>query len=276
VDPIFQYIDYRTYLKDWFNACKRRGVPLSYRGLGAKVGIDPGYLVHILQGSKHIAEANIPRWVEVLKLDGTEAIYFHRLVLFNRARSSREIQLHFQILCELRDLSMVEIQDRQYRYYLKWYYPAVRVALLTHPFMGDYADLAARIDPALTPEQAKEAVDLLLELGLVAATPEGVLEPASDFLTSSSRWKDRSVLEFQDQTLELARRSLRHHSPKVREVSTLTLSLPASEIATLQAMVRDFRQKVLRWTASLDTADTVMQINVAAFPLTVVPGEDEP
>ena len=275
VDPLFQYTDYRSFLKDWFEGRKNLGSPLSYRGLGRKLGIDPGFLVHILQGAKHTTEVSIPHWVDTLGLDAAEATYFHQLVLFNRARNPREIQQHFHRLCELRDLSMQEIGERQYRYYLKWYLPAVRVLLLTFPYRGDLDDLARRLDPPLSLEQAKEAVETLVELGLAAWNAEAILEPCTPFLTSSTSWKDKAVREFQDQTLELARRSLRAHPAQVRELSTLTLALPASEIPTLQEMVREFRHKVLRWTASLDDADSVLQVNVAAFPLSALPGESE-
>ena len=248
---------------------------MSYRGLGRKVGIDPGFLVHILQGSKHLSEDSIPRWVALLGLDTSEAVYFNQLVLFNRARSTREIQQHFQRLCELRDLSMQEVSGKQYRYYLKWYIPAVRVLLLTFPFRGDLDDLARRLDPPIDAIQAKEAVDTILDLGLAEWNSEGALDPVSPFLTSGDRWTDQAVKAFQDQTMELARRSLNVHPREVREMSTLTLAIPASEINTLQEMVRDFRQKVLRWTAGLESSDCVIQVNVAAFPMST-PFESKP
>ena len=270
---LYDYTDYRSFLKDWFAERKSLGFPLSYRSLGQKLGIDPGFLVNILQGNKHTTEASIPKWLKLLKLTTPEAAYFQQLALFNRARSQREIQQHFQRLCELRDLSMQDASERQYRYYLKWHYPAVRVNLLAFPYRGEIEELASRIDPPITPAEAQEAIDTLLSLGLVAWTPEGVLEPVSAFLNASGDWKNKAVLEFQDQTLELARRSLRQHDASVREVSTLTLAIPAAEIPTLQELVREFRQKVLHWTASLDSADSVLQVNIAAFPLSSLPPE---
>lgn len=276
MESLYQHTDYRTFLKEWFDGRKREGSPLSYRGLGRKVGIDPGFLVHILQGSKHTAEASIPQWVAVLGLDAGQAAYFRELVLFTRARAAREISDRFQRLCQLRDMALGEVQERQYRYYLDWRVPAIRVLLYTFPFRGDHADLARRLDPAITPDQAREAVDLLLELGLVSWTPEGVLEPITPFLTSGNRWKEHAARAFQDQTLELARRSLQVHPATRREVSTLTLAIPASELVTLQEMVRAFRQSVLQWTAGLDSSDTVVQVNIAAFPLSITAAEDQP
>jgi uncharacterized protein (TIGR02147 family) len=267
VDRLFEHTDYRAFLKEWFEERKRAGSPISYRSLGRKIGVDPGFLVHILQGSKHVAETAIPRWVDLLGLDTAQAAYFQQLVLFNRARAPREIQQHFQRLCELRDMSLREVSGKQYRYYLKWYIPAVRVLLLTFPYKGDLEDLARRLDPAIDVVQAKEAVDTLVDLGLAEWNSEGALDSVSAFLTSGDRWKDLAVRSFQDQTMDLARRSLQIHPPEAREMSTLTLAIPASEIPTLKEMVRDFRQKVLRWTASLETSDCVVQVNVAAFPL---------
>lgn len=266
---IYEHTDYRSFLREWFEEEKKHKSFMSYRYLSRRVDIDPGFLVHIFQGTKHLSEAAIPRLVQELKFDAAQAEYFRELVLFNRARGPRQIQEHFQRLCRMRDVQTQEIASQQYRYYLKWHYPAVRVALLAFPLQRGQEDaFAQRMDPALSRTELDEAIQVLQELNLAQWTCDGILEPMSPFLTTGDRWKDQAVKGFQDQTLELARRSLTAHSPTCREVSTLTLAIPESEIPTLQEMVKDFRQRVLQWTASLEEADAVMQVNVATFPLT--------
>ena len=266
---LFEHTDYRSFLREWFEAEKSRKGFMSYRYLSRRVGIDAGFLVHIFQGTKHLSESAIPRMIQELRLAAPEAEYFRELVYFNRARTPRQIEEHFQRLCQMRDVQTSEIGSRQYRYYLRWQLPALRVALLTRPFRaGDEESLGKRMDPALSEAEVKEALESLLELGLVAWTPEGILEPTSPFLTSGDRWKDLAVRQFQSQTLGLAQRSMETQPAAHREISTLTLAIPGSEIPTLQEMVRQFRQKVLQWTASLDDSDTVMQVNFASFPLT--------
>jgi uncharacterized protein (TIGR02147 family) len=269
VASLFEHTDYRSFLREWFEAEKSRKGFMSYRYLSRRVGIDAGFLVHIFQGTKHLSESAIPRMIQELRLAAPEAEYFRELVYFNRARTPRQIEEHFQRLCQMRDVQTSEIGSRQYRYYLRWQLPALRVALLTRPFRaGDEESLGKRMDPALSEAEVKEALESLLELGLVAWTPEGILEPTSPFLTSGDRWKDLAVRQFQSQTLGLAQRSMETQPAAHREISTLTLAIPGSEIPTLQEMVRQFRQKVLQWTASLDDSDTVMQVNFASFPLT--------
>jgi len=269
VPSIYEHTDYRSFLREWFEDEKKHKSFMSYRYLSRRVDIDPGFLVHILQGTKHLSEAAIPRMAQELKFDAIQSDYFRELVLFNRARGTRQIQEHFQRLCRMRDVQTQEVAGQQYRYYLKWHYPAVRVALLAFPLQRGQEDAyAQRMDPTLSRTELDEAIQVLLELKLAQWTSNDILEPVSPFLTTGDRWKDQAVKSFQDQTLELARRSLAVHSSACREVSTLTLAIPESEIPTLQEMVKDFRQRVLQWTASLDEADAVMQVNVATFPLT--------
>ena len=133
VPSIYEHTDYRSFLREWFEEEKKHKGFMSYRYLSRRVGIDPGFLVHIFQGTKHLSEAAIPRLAQELKFDAAQAEYFLELVLFNRARGPRQIQEHFQRLCRMRDVQTQEIASQQYRYYLKWHYPAVRVALLAFP-----------------------------------------------------------------------------------------------------------------------------------------------
>lgn len=274
---LYEHTDYRAFLREWFDEEKSRKSFMSYRYLSRRVDIDAGFLVHIFQGTKHLSESAIPRMVKELQLDSTDGEYFKELVLFNRARGPRQIKEHFQRLCQMRDLQAQEVSALQYRYYLKWQYPAVRVALLTRPFRaGDEAALGERMDPPLDRSEVHDVIAVLLELNLVAWSPEGILEPLTPFLTTGDRWKDVAVRQFQSQTLQLAQRSLEEHPARVREVSTLTLAIPESEIPTLQDMIKEFRQKVLQWTASLDDSDCVMQVNVASFPLTRIASPETP
>lgn len=272
VNRVLDYNDYRLFLKDWM-AQRRNALPhLSMRWLAKRIGIDSGFFVHVLQGDKHLSETWIPALVRELGLEGRDAEYFRELVLFNKARNEREISERFQRLCDLRDLQAHTPTAKQFRYWSHWRYPAVRVLLMAREFRGDFATLAASIDPPLTPEDAEEAVRTLMELDLVRRREDGVYEPLQTLLSAGEEWKEPVVRQFQDQTMELARRSLQVHESTVRSISTLTLSVPARELETLQEMVRQFRSQVLCWASAFDDADSVIQVNLQAFPLSDLPG----
>ncbi len=46
---IFDYLDYRIFLKDFYEKKKNENSFYSYRYMGNKVGVDPGNIVKIFQ-----------------------------------------------------------------------------------------------------------------------------------------------------------------------------------------------------------------------------------
>ena len=264
---LYKHTDYRTFLREWFEETKKEQSFLSFRYMARRTGIDAGYLAHVFNGSKHISEESIPAVLELLHLKGRDANYFAELVLFSRAKGEREIKERFQKLMTLRSTAARELSDRQTRYWSYWYYPAVRLAMLTYDFAGDFADLAARLTPTITPEQARDAVNTLEELELVRRGEGGTWTVLDSYVATKDAWQSMAIRQFQEQTLHLAAESLNRHPPAVREISTLSLAIPRSEIPTLQDMVREFRKQVAQWTLGLDDSDCVMQVDFAMFPI---------
>ena len=99
--------------------------------------------------------------------------------------------------------------------------------------------MGQRITPHITAAQAKEAVQVLLDLGLVVLRDDGVYEVQDAHLSTGDEWTSAAIREFQSKTLQLAQNSLRNHPPEIREIATLSLAVPKEEIATLQEMMRD-------------------------------------
>lgn len=239
---LYAYTDYRAYLRDWFEESKKSQPFLSFRYMSRRTGIDAGYLAHVFQGSKHIAESSIESMIKLLGLRSKDTKYFQELVLFTRAKNEREIKERFQKLMSLRSVSARELSSRQTRYWAYWYYPAVRLTMLNYAFRGDYADLVQRLSPPITAEQAREAVRVLENLQLVRQEENGSYTVLDPHVSTGDAWQSLAIREFQEQTLRLAAESLTRHPKGKREISTLSLAIPQGEISTLQDMVREFRQ----------------------------------
>jgi len=264
---LYSYTDYRAYLRDWFDNCKKDRAFMSFRYMARRTGIDAGYLAHVMQGTKHIAETSIAALVKFLDLKAREAHFFEELVLFSRAKNEREIKERFHKLMTLRSSSARELSARQTRYWSYWYYPAVRLTLLTFEFRGDFADLGARLSPAITALEAEEAIQVLSELQLIRCEESGIYTVLDPHVSTGDAWQSLAIREFQEQTLRLAGESLQRHPKNLREISTLSLAIPRAEVPTLQEMVREFRQQVAKWALSLNDSDCVMQVDLAMFPI---------
>lgn len=103
---IFNYLDYRDYLRDFYTEKKKDKPFFSYRYISSHVGIDSSYLVKVLQGNRHISSSKIPNFVKLLKLDDNERDFFELLVCFCKAKTEREKQVYhhkLEALLQLRD-----------------------------------------------------------------------------------------------------------------------------------------------------------------------------
>ena len=90
--PIFEYTDYREWIRDAFEDFKKRKTVISWRYMAMKLGADPGNLLRISQGKIHLAVNFIKPMAEFFELDEKEAAYWSELVYFGRVVShSRHI-----------------------------------------------------------------------------------------------------------------------------------------------------------------------------------------
>ncbi len=272
---LFDYTDYRAFLRDWFEAAKKERDALSYRFIAGRLGIDPGFLVRIFQGAKHISETHLPALCKVIRLTKRESVYFERLVLFCKAKGEREIQERFVALMELRESKIREISSKQYRYYQNWYVPAIRVLVAAVEFKGDFEKLARTLNPSISTEEAREAIHILEDLQMIKRSRSGIWETLDSHISAGDAWVDKSVKEFQKQAFMLGLRAMDAVPKEMRELSTLTFSIPREEFSTVQDLVRDFRAKVARWTLGQESADSVYHMNIQVFPMAMPTMENE-
>ncbi len=267
VPDIYRYTDYRVYLSDWFEENKRLHSYMSYRYLGGKIPTDPGNLVRILDGRRHISEAMIPGLIKALHLTDRESEYFQALVPFTKARGERSVRDALQKLLALREFRVKTLESEQYRFYLAWRHTVVRLMVALGQFNGDFAALARQISPEITPAEAAESIGLLQDLGMIRREDDGNWCLTESFISTGDVWKDVAVKEFQRQTLQLAQNSLERHSREERSISTVSLTIPRSELPYLKEMAKQFRSQVMRWAGAQESPDTVYQLNVQIFPL---------
>ena len=88
VKPIFEYTDYREWIRDAFEDFKKRKTVISWRYMAMKLGADPGNLLRISQGKIHLAVNFIKPMAEFFELDEKESAYWSELVYFGRFKTA--------------------------------------------------------------------------------------------------------------------------------------------------------------------------------------------
>jgi len=266
---IFSYDDFRDYLKAYHEERHQIHSWFSYRYMASKAGIDPGYFIKILQGKVPLSERFVEPIIALLGIKGREAIYFQELVNFSRARTQKQIQESYRKLLSLRDMELHTVTSKQFEYFTSWHYAAIRAATDILDFRDNYSLLAKSLSPPMSAKEAEAAVMLLERIGMIHRNEKGRWCSSQQFVSSGSHWKPTAIRAYQQEMFKLGMESLDRHAKELRDMSTLTVSMPIEELPELQARIAEFRKDLLKWVGSLNHENAVMQINLQVFPLCI-------
>lgn len=267
---IYEYLEYRDFLRDHYEAQKKQRYHYSYRYISLKTGIDASFYAKILQKQKHLSPKNIPVFTKFLKLDDKETAFFNVLVQFTKARSREHIQKYFDTLMALRDPLAATIERNSYEYFKNWYIPALRELLNFFPFDGDYSKLGASLMPKITARQAEEAVGVLERLGVVQRGDSGEYCLTDQFVSTGPKWRDMAITRFQQQMSQLAVESLDSVPDEHRDISTLTVSTSWECLKAIRERLAEVRHEIMGMIKEEEKVDEVFQINLQIFPLSRV------
>lgn len=274
---IYDYTDYRLFLKAAYDERRKANPAFSYRFIASKTGFSsPGFFTNVLKGKKDISLKLANKLADLFRLGRKEKEYFELLVLFAKADGVGDKKEYLDRLLVLRGSQAKPVEAHQWEYFEKWYYMAVREALALKPFRGDYKALAGLIHPPITFGEARKAVEVLARLGLIQAGPDGTYERTDAVISSSDEISKVLINAYQVQAMDLAKNALETLPSGTRNFSTLSLSVNGKTYAAMIEELRAFRRKLLDMAKSSEDPDRVYQMNFQVFPLTALPPAPPP
>lgn len=274
---VFDYADYHEYLKDWIEDRKVRGLVASYQWLATRMGLKSrSFLRLVAIGEKDLSQAAALKLSQAMGHSTREEEYFAILVAMNNCTDLEEKNHHLVRLAKVaRPARKTMLSVQQYDLFNKWFVIPVWELVTIVDFQGDWKFLAQQLDPPITAAEAKYAVDLLRELGLIES--KGHLYVQKDpTLTTQEELRSQSVRNFQDATMQLGREALLRHPPMRRHISTLTLGVDEAGFQKIVERIRSFREELVTIAQQHENVDRVFQVNLQFFPLSRVPVEPKP
>jgi uncharacterized protein (TIGR02147 family) len=266
---VFEYLHYREYLRDFYEEKKSGNYFYSTRFMADKLGMDHSLFVKILLGKRHLASGAIPRVAALCKLTGRQQQYFEAMVHFNKASGDSQARPFLDRMMALRGIGSESIEPRQYDYYRRWYYGAVRALLDTGDFGDDAGAIACRLNPPITPAEARRSLDLLSSLGFLRKDERGFWRVTDAHITTGAKWRSSAIKAYQKETIELSAASLDRDPPEMRDVSSLTLSIDRECFDDIREMLRQTRALIVKRVDEMGDRprDRVYQVNMQLIPL---------
>ncbi|HSA58957.1 MAG TPA: TIGR02147 family protein [bacterium] len=268
---VFEYTDYRAFLRDWYEAAKKSGGTLSYRSFAQRAGLKSiNFYKFVMDGVRNLTSDSAAKFALGLKLNKQETEFFKKLVLYTQAKTHDEKNRRYQDLLRSRKYSQLKpIERDQYEYYATWYHPVVRELVVSKDFDGTFEWIAGRLSPAITPAQAEKSVELLEKLGFIERTEEGHWRQASSIVSTGAELKSHVVHNYHKIVLDLTKQVIDELPVDRRDVSTMTLGVNRGRVPELKRLIQNFRQEILRAVASDTEPEEVLQLNIQMFPLTI-------
>ena len=270
---VFSYFDSRRFLRDAQQEIKSRRKAFTLEFLGGQVGLkSKGHVSLIFSGEKNIPDEKIPLFAKALELDERETVFFAHLVHFNQASTHRERKQHLDRMVAQMRIADRKLVPKQYALCETWWNPVVHETLRILDIQDDWALLAGRLRPVITPEQAQESVQLLEEIGLVKKDPNGFWKPTDVVVTFGEGWKSVAVREFQRFSIEMAQGALERFPVDQRDISQVLLTVGPETFSELKERLTLFRREALALARNERHPDRVCHLNLSLFPVTGVDG----
>lgn len=267
---LFDYRDYREFLRDWYAVAKRSRGSFSFRAFSKRAGFrSTNFFKLVRDGERNLTQESLTKFMIGLRLNKQEQEFFRSLVLYNQAKTEPERDLHYRHLLQSRKLNQLKpIEREQYDYYAGWHHPVVRELVVSKDFDGTPEWVARRIFPPITPAQAARSIELLERLGFIEKTGGGRWRQSSSLVSTGPEVVSHLVLNYHKNLLDLTKEILEKVPGAERDVSTMTLGIARERFPELKKKVQEFRREILKMV-SVDTApEEVVQLDIQLFPVT--------
>jgi uncharacterized protein (TIGR02147 family) len=270
---IFTYLDYRSFLADFFAAKKKDNFHFSVRMVAYRLGCNPGFFTRVLKGTRNLSPHYILKLTDVLKLNTKQKKYFELLVNYNQAKKQIEKDHYFRQLDIFRSSKVKTTALAQHAMYAEWFYVVLRELINIIP-CKNFSEATCRLiakhfDPRVRPDQIRQALAILDDVGMLKRSGNGTFTVRERFITTGMDIPQVIINRVLIQFIDLARFAVDRFPRQERSLSTLTFSVSERGFEKIREKLDQYRREILSIVnEERDTIDRVYHLNMHLFPVT--------
>jgi uncharacterized protein (TIGR02147 family) len=267
---IFEYSDYRAFLRDSYSYMKTVNRAFSFRYFSKLADLSsPNFLKLVMDGQRNLSASTAARFAKGFRLNRTETEFFCRLVDFNQATTPEARQSFSEALIQAKGFKKVHpLTAAQFNYFARWYLIPIRELVGLPGFVDDPVEIAKSLIPAIRPEEAKTAMDELKQLGLIKQRPDGSWAQTSDLVSTDHEVTSIAVARFHREMIRRGGESIDRFTKREREVSSVTVAVTEGCASQIKELIQEFKEKILELAGqAAPEANQVYQLNFQLFPV---------
>ncbi len=273
IPSVFDYLDYRRFLADWFSARRIGDAKFSVRSFTRKAGLpisNSSFFSKVIAGNRNLTLDLRFKLVKALKLGTDETKYFELLVQFNQSKDADGKQHFYSELARYRRSRARIIDKEGYEYYAAWHHSMVRAFFGLNQKENNPAAIGGRIFPKLDAKAVEDSIRLLLRLGLITRTANGYA-PKDKHITTAREDKHFVGKVRIPALIDLAKDVFTHVPPGDREYGTMTMYISRQGYQGIQERLKAFRQELKSLVDADQGEDRIYTLNFQLFPNSQLP-----
>lgn len=266
---IFNYSDYREFLRDFFDMKKRVNPSWSYGLWSSKLGLNSiSSITMVINGQRHAGKKIQKSLITFFKFDEKEAYYFEELIKISKS-SKNDPNLTILMLeqnSELKELR--EKNTESVDLFFNWKAHCVKELTQLRDFFPSGSWIEKRTNGLIKKDEGKELLDELLKAKFLERSylnGNEIIAPSSTIIPTKEVTKE-SAHSYHKGLMENSFEAIKKDKNK-RSLHATTLSLSTENIQKAKDIIREFQIEFSEQIESSD-ADEVYQLNIQFFPLT--------
>ncbi len=274
---VYDYLDYQKFLKDSYEDLHAQDADFSHRVLQRKAGYSESsnHFWQVATGYAKLGQQAAQRYARAFGLDAKETQYFSLMAAMNQARTDVDRNAYLEQLKQAGGRKMQRNGKLlRYEFYSDWMLPALRELVGLSDFREDPGWMALKLAPKITPRQARNGIDKLLDLGYLQRDETGALKPCEPFIGD---WEDRTdddplatlaIRNYHRRMIQLGSDALENHTQDKRLIIGTTMAVSRSQAGKIMEFLREEMKQVERIVLEDEPVETVCRLNIQYFPLT--------
>jgi uncharacterized protein (TIGR02147 family) len=267
---LFEYQDFRAYLRDFYHEQKELQRNFSYKSFSRKAGISaPSFLFYVIEAKRNLTKSTAVKIANAIGLAREESDYFEWLVFFNQAQTVTEKTFYYSKLVEVRKpIDIRTIQKDRWEFYGAWYHSVIREVVTFFDFQDDFARLGAFLAPPITARDAKNSIRLLERLGFIEKDPKGLYHQTENLIQARGDAPDARILErFQAEMLGVVLKAYDLAPVKSRLCVSTTFSISRESFELFKMRLREAHRQLMEMARIDDEPSVAYQLTMNFVPV---------
>ncbi len=265
---VFDFLDYRRYLDEYFTARRLLDPRFSLRVFASRAGLplsNSSLFSKIIAGKRNLTLDLQYKIAKALKLTSAESEYFGALVRFNQSKSGETREQLYKELGKYRKSKARILSKDAYAYYAHWRNTIIRAYIGINQHEKNPVAIGKAVFPTIPAKEVEASLQLLLQLGLIVKTANGYALSEANIATERENKDYVGKLRIEEM-LKLAHDVFPHVPAEHREYSAMTVFISGKGYQAIQEKIRRFREEVKALVAEDQAEDRIYTMGLQFFP----------